>query len=118
MQRIIGPLILAVVGALISAAAIVGLDAAARTGAPEEPGDEGRSLDVDGYCQHAYGDRAAGYQPAEPGGWMCSTWQNDVWGLEPLDLREACRWQERDDSVPTIEDRGDERPGRNVVCTL
>jgi hypothetical protein len=75
---------------------------------PTEP------LRLRAYCRELHGDDAAVYQPAARGGWGCSVWRNGVWGLEPLDVNAACRWQ-RGENARVDHLEGSERA---LACTL
>jgi hypothetical protein len=104
---------------LVTIAAGIGLGLAALVGIRWSSGtgtDAGGTtpLDLDGYCRHAHGGGATAYRPQGSDTWRCSAWRNGVWGLDPIDLAEACRWQGGTDAVLTTAPP----PERGLACTV
>jgi hypothetical protein len=100
------------VGALLGGAQVVGLWLATDHGPRAEP------LALADYCRHLHGTRAAAYQPGDVGGWRCSVWRNGVWGLDLVDLGDACRWQQEDTGARLVLDRqgGEAATARRLLC--
>lgn len=109
-----GPLVVApLAGVLLAAAAIVGSGAASQPRpAPTEP------LALDRYCRHAHDDHADAFHPSDPSTWGCSVRLNGVWGLEDVDLLEACRWQHGDEARYEILRSESASRGSEVVCEV
>jgi hypothetical protein len=101
------------VGALLGGAQVVGLWLAT----DDAPRSE--ALALDDYCRHLNGARATAYQPGDIEGWRCSVWHNGVWGLELVDLSDACRWQRSDRGARLALDRptGETATRRRLLCT-
>lgn len=102
------------VGALLGGAQVVGLWLAT-----DDDASRSEALALDDYCRHLHGDRAAAYQPGDIEGWRCSVWRNGVWGLDLVDLPEACRWQRDDPAARLTLDRptGETATRRRLLCT-
>jgi hypothetical protein len=109
LRRVLSALGGIVAGGLLAASGLFGASSSTtETGPPSEP------LELDRYCRAVHGADATVYQPDEISGWSCSVWKNGVWGLEPLDPNEACRWQRGEDArVERL--AGSERA---LACTL
>ena len=102
------------VGALLGGAQVVGLWLST-----DGDASGAELLALDDYCRHLHGDRATAYQPGDVGGWRCSVWRNGVWGLDVVDLSDACRWQRRDPGARLTLDRpsGEDTTRRRLLCT-
>lgn len=98
----------ALVGALFAALGLLGTEVSTDEGEPPT-----EILALESWCQHEFGDDATAYLPYEPAGWSCGAWTNGMWGLEPLDIHDACRWQRGEDARVGKVDR----PQREVPCT-
>jgi hypothetical protein len=98
-----------VAGGLLAASGLFG--AASST---EDPAARTQPLRIGAYCRALYGDDATVYQPSEIDGWRCTVWQNGVWGLEPIDLNEACRWQRGENAHLERQDTSE----RALACAL
>lgn len=113
----LGTLGAAVLGGALAAAYLAGASAATRPESSEPtPGPE--LLQLDDYCRHLYGDRSDAYQPGDVGKWRCSVWRNGVWGLEAVDLIEACHWQNGPDGQLKPREDGTNATRRELLCTL
>jgi hypothetical protein len=98
------------VGALVAAAALVGTASSTEHRPPRSV-----PLALGSYCRHTFGDGATAYRPHNLDGWSCSVWTQGVWGLEPVDLNAACRWQRGDENARLGPVPG---PERALPCTL
>jgi len=109
VKRLLSALAGLAAGGLLAASGLFGASSATTEAEPRsEP------LRADAYCQERYGDDATVYHPMDLGGWRCSVWDNGVWGLEPLDLNAACRWQ-RGENARVVHVSGSESA---LACTL
>jgi hypothetical protein len=105
----------ALVGALLAGAYVIGMFVATD---PRPVGPEPERLRLEEYCRHLYGGRSDAYQPRELSGWRCSVWRNGVWGLEEVDLTEACRWQRGPDAQPMTGEGRSTAEGLRLVCAI
>jgi hypothetical protein len=90
-----------VVGALLAAAYLVGTMRAS-----SEPEPAVVPLDLPAYCHHRFGEGSTAIASPAPVRMRCSAVLNGVWGLEVVDLDDACRWQQGDGAHFIVE-----RPG-------
>lgn len=109
MKRLVSALAGVLAGGLLAVSGLFG----ASTSTTDDP-PRSEPLRVGDYCRETYGDDATAYRPNELGGWRCSVWRNGVWGLEPLDINDACRWQ-RGENARVDHLDGSERA---LACTL
>jgi hypothetical protein len=110
LRRAAGTVGTLAVGLLVGLAGLAGMLLASDAGS--EP------LDLDGYCEHRYGESAAAYrpEPADPDTWRCSAWRNGVWGLDPVDPNAACRWQLGEDA--RLDFGAPSTSERELACTV
>jgi hypothetical protein len=98
-----------VAGGLLAASGLFGASSATDDAEPRrEP------LHLGAYCREVYGDDATVYRPNDLGDWRCTVWRNGVWGLEPLDLNAACRWQRGENARLEHLDSSE----RALACTI
>lgn len=103
---------LVLVGVLLGAAALTGLDAGTEDAEAGPP-----PLALDDWCRHTHGPGARAYRPADLDMWRCSAWAHGVWGLEPVDLGAVCRWQRGTGAVLRTRTT-DSGTRREILCTL
>jgi hypothetical protein len=109
MRRVLAALGGVVGGMLLAATGLLGEHASTTTSEPRS-----MPLALDRYCRHLYGDAATVYTPHKPESWSCGTWRNGIWGLEPIDLHDACRWQRGEEAALGPLDLSK----REVTCTI
>jgi hypothetical protein len=108
VKRVLSALAGIAAGGLLAASGLFGATSSTESEPRSEP------LQIGDYCRELHGGDATVYRPTDLGGWRCSVWHNGVWGLEPLDLNAACRWQRGDDArVAHVESSE-----RALACTL
>ena len=119
--RHIGRMVVPVaVGALLAGVYLIGGSAATRD-PPPEPAESRRQpgeLHLASYCRFRFGPRAAAYRPSQLEDWRCSVWRNDVWGLEEVNLADACHWQAGPSARLVPAQSGSTSTETRLVCTL
>jgi hypothetical protein len=109
VKRILSALGGLVAGGLLAASGLFGASSST-----EDPAPHSETLQLGAYCRELYGDDATIYMPNDPGDWRCSVWRNGVWGLEPIDVNEACRWQRGKNARLERQDTSE----RALACTI
>jgi hypothetical protein len=109
MRRVLSGIAGLAAGVLLAVSGLVGTAASTTDPIPRT-----QPLELGRYCHERYGAASVVYRPDESDVWNCTARINGIWGLEPIDLERACRWQRGEGARLQRRDNSESA----LVCTL